>query len=207
MRIKYAGLAITILMTCFLPSRSQEQSKGNPLQHLSLMGFRLGKNTIADVQAKLGNGSVGRCPDEEGGNNDVCYVSVGPDRTAVVFESSDFEGSTPFVDGFKVIAGSRSLNCKLQCLTSKAFGSNVATDGGLKLGLGRTEVLNLLGAPVRESGNSLSFEWQSRIRMTRQDTQKTGETSHPYWNVAETIDVALTNSKVVEFEIGRAVSD
>jgi hypothetical protein len=197
MRIKCAGLAMIILMTCFLPSRSQEQAKRSPFRYLSLLGLRLGTNTIADVQVKLGKTLVGRCPDEEGGNNDVCYVSAGPDKTTVVFESGSVEGWTARLDGFRVISGSRSLNCKLQCLASKAFGNSIATDGGLKLGLSQTEVLSLLGTPVKQTDVELSFEWQSKKRMTREEVEKSGAISHPYWNVVDTIDVALANSKVV----------
>lgn len=130
-------------------------------------------------------------------------MSPGPDKTTVVFWAGASGGWT-HLDGFRVIAGSRKLTCVLRCATSNVIRSTIQTGGGLRLGLSRAEVLNLLGAPQEINGDELSFEWQSKAKMTPQEVPNSGET---YWNVIDTIDVTLANAKVVEFEIGHSVTN
>ena len=201
-------IVLTAVLAISLQARSQEPLTTSAVPHLTMMGFRLGKSTITEVQARLGTSRVGRCPDEEGANKEFCYVSGGPDKTTVVFEAGVAGGWTR-LDGFRVIAGSRNLNCQLQCTTSNVIRSTIHTGGGLKLGLSRAEVLNLLGKPQQMTRDKLSFQWQSKIRMTSQEIAKTGRNpvDYPYWNVVDTIDVVLVNSRVVEFEIGHSVTD
>jgi hypothetical protein len=92
-----------------------------------------------------------------------------------------------------------------------AFGSDVQTDGGLKLGLTKTDLVRLLGAPDKENGTQLTFERASKRPMTKADivaetrTFKTPVTD-PYWDVQDTINVVLKDAKVVEFEVQHIVT-
>jgi hypothetical protein len=203
--------AITALIVFFaiLPEgRAQGPTKPRVLPHLTILGFTLGKNTIADVQAKLGASTIGQCSNDEGANKVICYVSPDSDKTTIFFEAG-VSGGWSQLGGFRIISGARSPNCRLACTASKAVGRDVQTRGGLKLGLTRTEVLSLLGTPVRTAEDKLAFEWLSRRPMTKQEIAKSGQNPvvYAFWNIVDTIDVALANSKVVEFEIGHAVSN
>jgi hypothetical protein len=187
--------------------KSQESPRHNVLPHLCLMGFTLGKSTIPDVQRKLGASTVGRCSDEQDASNEICYVLPGPQEDRVFFESG-VSGGWSGLDGFRVVSGTEKSTCRVQCASATGAG-NIQTNGGLKLGLKRNEVLNLLGSPTRETGDSLTFEWLSRKRMTKDEMEKSGQNpvTYPYWNVLDTIQVTLRNSKVVEFEVSHTVTD
>jgi hypothetical protein len=133
--------------------------------HLKMMGFTLGKSTVADVQASLGKSVPRKCSREEEASKEVCYVSTGKDQTKVVFEAG-FSGGWKELDGYKVIAGTSERRCYRQCPRASQVTSDVQTEGGLKLGLTREQLIALLGAPKQARGNKLRFQWQSRQAMT-----------------------------------------
>src|SRR5437762_2646640 len=99
-------IASLVLLTFNTGSVSAEsQAAPKIAKHLEILGFTLGKNTLADVQAKLGKSVARRCSREEEASKEVCYVAAGKHQTRVVFESG-FSGGWKELDGYKVIAGS-----------------------------------------------------------------------------------------------------
>jgi hypothetical protein len=95
------------------------------------MGFTLEKNTLSDVQNKLGISTAGACSEDVEASKMTCYVSAGPDITENRLESGRAGG----LDGFKVVSGNFSSKCHLQCKVTDAVGKGVQTSGGLKLGM------------------------------------------------------------------------
>ena len=178
--------------------------------HLSLMGFTLERSTLADVQNKLGATASGSCSTGEEASKMICYVSSAPDKTRVVFESG-FSGGWSTLDGFKVVSVTLAEDCRFQCLRTPAFENGIKTNGGLRLGLTRQELLALLGPPTKVNGSRLTFEWQSQRPMTREEIDQETRTfnapvTNPYFDVLDTVDVRLTNSSVTEFEIRRTTT-
>lgn len=115
------------------------------------------------------------------------------------------------LDGFKVFSGALDTNCHFQCVTSATLDRDVQTAGGLRLGLTRQELILLLGFPTKVNGSHLRFEWQSTRRMTKTEIDKETQTfqspvTRPYFDVLDSIDVTLTNSKVTEFEVRRTTT-
>ena len=177
---------------------------------LRIMGFTLGKSTLADVQAKLGKSAIIKCSHEEEASNEVCYASAAKDQTKVVFEAG-FSGGWKELDGYKVMSGSVERRCYRQCPRAVQVTSNVQTEGGLKLGLAPEQLITLLGAPDQIRGNKLSFRWQSRQAMTKEQIEGESRTfrspvTDPHYDVQDTIDVTLADSKVVEFEVHHIVT-
>lgn len=202
-----AAKALLLLIVVNFQGQTQERGKHNALPQLSLMGFTLGKSSISDVQKRLGIATVGRCSDDQSASKEICYIMPGPEKDRVFFESG-VSGGWSVLDGFKVFSGAEKPKCRIQCANS-ILQSNIQTDGGLKLGLTRDEVLNLLGSPTREAGDNLTFEWQSRKHMTKAEIGKSGQNpvTDPYWDVLDIIQVTLRDSKVVEFEVSHTVTD
>jgi hypothetical protein len=189
---------------------SQNSSKPTVTSHLRMMGFLLGKNTLADVQAKLGKSAAIKCSHQEEASKEVCYVSAAKDQTKVVFEAG-FSGGWKELDGYKVIAGGLERRCYRQCPRTAQVTSDLQTEGGLKLGLTREHLIALLGTPKEDRGNALSFQWQSRQAMTKQQIQAESKTfkspvTDAYYDVQDTIEVTLANSKVVEFDVHHIVT-
>jgi hypothetical protein len=203
-------VGLALLLTTLTQIRGQTSSKSEASPHLSLIGFSLEKNTLTDVQEKLGISTAGACSDEAGASKMICYVSEGPEKTKILFEAG-FSGGWSRLDGFKVVSGSLAQACHLQCKATTAFRDDIQTSGGLKLGLTRGELIALLGPPSKATGTRLTFEWWSKRPMTKAEIDKQAQTfkapvTSPYWDVHDIIEVTLSNSKVAEFEVHHTVT-
>jgi len=169
-----------------------------------MLDFTLGpKSTLSDVETKLGKSAVRRCGIEE---EEVCYLA-GTGQTRVVFEA----GPGTCLVGFRVIAGSLRPPCYRGCPRASQVTGDVQTEGGLKLGLTREQLIALLGPPKEIRGDKLSFEWESRQAMTKEEEERESKTfnspvTDAYWDVQDTIEVTLADSKVVEFEVDHVLS-
>lgn len=212
MLLKLISGTLVLLAASARPVSAQSQSSQKIARHLEILGFTLGKSTIADVQGKLGRSTVRRCSREEEASKEVCYMAGGKDQTRVVFESG-FSGGWKELDGYKVIAGSlKSMPCYRQCPRASQLTSDIQTDGGLKLGLTREQVTSLLGAPQKIRGNKLTFQRQSQQAMTQEEKNAASKTfkrpaTDAYYDIQDTIEVKLSNSKVVEFSVHHIVTD
>ena len=188
---------------------AQSQPAPNVAGHLEMLGFTLGKSTLTDVESKLGKSAARKCSREEEASKEVCYLA-GEGQTRVVFEAG-FSGGWKELDGYKVIAGSLQRPCYRQCPRAPQVTGDVRTESGLKLGLTREQLMALLGPPKRTRGNKLSFEWQSRQPMTKEQQETESKTSNSpvndaYFDVQDTIEVTMANSKVVEFTVHHIVT-
>jgi hypothetical protein len=91
------------------------------------------------------------------------------------------------------------------------LGEGLQTSGGLKLGLTQKELIALLGPPSKSKGNRLTFEWLSKRPMTKTEIDQETKTfkapvTNPYWDVQDIIEVVLSKSSVVEFEVHHTVT-
>ncbi len=204
-----AGLCLVVLTLGAGLVFAESQPAPNIAGHLEILGFTLGKSTLADVQSKQGKSVARKCSREEEASKEVCYLA-GEGQTRVVFEAG-FSGGWKELDGYKVIAGSLQRPCYRQCPRASQVTSDVQTEGGLKLGLTREQLMALLGPPKRTRGNKLSFEWQSRQAMTKEQQESESKTfkspvTDAYYDVQDTIEVTLADSKVVEFAVHHIVT-
>jgi hypothetical protein len=203
--------ALVFLLAGVAVARGQRSSKPGVSTQSSLLGFTLEKSTFGDVQAKLGAAKIGQCSHEAEPISYLGYVSLSPDKTEVLFESN--RSGPPFdVSGFRVVARNRSTSpCQIQYKPSASFDSDVQAGGGLKLGLAKAELLALLGSPSKVRGNRITFEWWSKRPMTKAEIDQETQTfkapvTRPYWDVHDIINVVLSDSKVVKFEVQRTVT-
>jgi len=207
-----AGLRICVISAFLLivtQVHGQTPSTPDVSQHLSLMGFTLEMNTLADVESKLGPSTPGSCSQEVESSKMICYVSAGPTKTRIFFESGS-SGGWSRLDGFRVVSENVTPTCRLQCKSTTAFGGDIQTSGGMKLGLTKAELIALLGSPRKVSGNRLTFEWWSKRPMTKAEIDQETQTfkapvTSPYWDVHDTVEVTLSDSKVSEFEVHHTV--
>lgn len=204
-----AGVGLAFLLAGF--AVGQHLSKPYVSSNSKLLGFRLEKSTFTDVRNKLGAAKVGQCSHEVEPISYIGYVSLSPDKTKILFESNKFD--PPFeLSGFRVVAGSRSTSpCQMQYQPTAAFDGDAETAGGLKLGLTKEALIALLGSPSKVNGNWLTFEWWSKRPMTKAEIDQETQTfkapvTRPYWDVHDIINAALSDSKVVDFEVQRTVT-
>lgn len=208
--VKYIAICLMLLTARACVASAQSQSAPQVDGHLKLLGFTLGKSTLADVQAQFGKSVTRKRSSEEEASEEVCYVSVGNDQTKVVFEAG-FSGGWKQLDGFKVIAGEVEHPRYRQCTRASQVTIAVRTDAGLKLGMTRQQLLALLGAPKEVRGSHHTFEWDSRQAMTKEQEEAESKTfkspvTDAYYDVQDTIEVTLADSKVVEFAVHHIVT-
>ncbi|MGB7848700.1 MAG: hypothetical protein WBL63_24020 [Candidatus Acidiferrum sp.] len=213
MLLKSVGANLVLLTAIAVVGLAFPQSQPTPkvAGNLEILGFVLGKSTLADVEAKLGKSVARKCSRDEEASKEVCYLSAGKDATKVVFEAG-FSGGWQELDGFKVIAGGVERPCYRQCPTASQVTRDVQTEAGLKLGVTREQLISLLGTPKQVRGNLLSFQWQSRQAMTKEQTEAASRTfkspvTDPYYDVQDTVEVILADSKVVEVEVHHIVTN
>lgn len=204
-------ITLGLLLATIQVAYGQDYSKKVDVsRQLSLMGFTLGRSTLTDVQNKIGTATAGACSKEEEASKVICYVSQGPDKVRVYFEAG-FSGGWSRLDGVKVVSGKLTSSCRLQCTRTAAFARGLQTEGGLRLGLNREELIRLLGTPTKVNQNRLTFEWLSKQPMTETEIDRETETfkapvTDPYWDVSDSIDITLEESVVAEFEIKHIVT-
>lgn len=210
--VKGALVAIAALALSwgFCEVRAQNSSRQDFSAHLSLLGFNLEKSTLADVGKELGASNPGGCSSEVEAEKIVCYVSDGPNKTRVLFQSG-FSGGWSILDGFKVTSLGLPAACHLRCKVTDKVVRDVRTPGGLRLGLAREDLVALLGDPTETKGDKLTFQRTSKRPMTSDEIARTKKTSDvsvesPYYDVQDTIVVVIGDSKVVEFEVQRIVT-
>ena len=180
-----------------------------PSRHLTIVGFKLGKNTLADVQARLGKASIRQCSRDEEASKELCYS--GKDGTRIAFKAG-FSGGWSELDAYRVIARDAGSSCYSTCArTDQMIAANVETSGGLRLGISRQLLLTRLGPPKTTKGSELVFQWHSRQPMTKEQAEGAGKTfktpvTDPSYDVQDTIKVELRHSKVAEFEVEHLVT-
>jgi hypothetical protein len=209
-QVKLTAAGLVLLLAGFTLISGQEASKSKVSQNLSLLGFTLEKNTLADVQHRLGTTRPGSCSEDVEASKTVCYVADHSNDVRVLFESGS-SGGWSRLDGFRVVSGDLPVDCHLQCKATTVFGKDIQTSGGLRLGLTREEVIALLGLPGKVNGNRLMFESWSKRPMTKSEIEREAETfkapvTSPYWDVHDTVEVTLTDSKVTECQVRHSVT-
>lgn len=207
--LKYIEVCLILLAVSACPVPAQE-SAPKVGDHLKLLGFALGKSTLVDVQARFGKTDEKRCSGGEDASVEVCYVSAENNKTEVIFEAG-FSGGWTQLDGFKVISNSLGHRCNRQCSRVSQVTSAVQTEGGLKLGMTHQKLVALLGVPKDVRGSQLRFEWHSRQAMTKEQQEAESKTfkspvTDAYYDVQDTIEVTLADSKVVEFAVHHIVT-
>lgn len=175
------------------------------VSHLGVLGFTLGKSTLADVRAKLGRAAVRKCSNEEEASSEICYTSSASDGTTIVFESGA-SGGWESLDGYRIISGGLHRPCYRGCSPTRFVNEALETSGGLRLGLGRGAVLGSLGQPIRATKTRLTFQWQAKRRLTAKEIAKMTEVfkspvSDPYCDVLDTIYVTFVNGRVAELHV------
>jgi hypothetical protein len=209
MQLKSISAGFLLMTLGVSLASAQSQPAPNIAGHREMLGFTLGKSTLADVESKLGKSAARKCSREEEASKEVCYLA-GEGKTIVVFEAG-FSGGWKELDGYKVIEGSLQRPCYRQCPRAAQVIGDVQTEGGLKLGLTREQLIALLGPPKRTRGNKLSFVWQSRQAMTKEQQEAASRTfkspvTDPNYDVQDAIEVMLADSRVIEFEVQHIVT-
>lgn len=151
-----------------------------------ILGLSIGDCAPRDVYSKFGPGIVFKDSAEKD-ETQVCYVSD-KDETLFLFS---FENSQ--------CAGVRLLSQKMKfykwhfCETSPLVSRHLATDSGIKLGISKSRLKTILGAPFSESDESLIYVYEWRLkRNTNEVTDRT---------IKAAITAEFSNNRLILFDV------
>jgi hypothetical protein len=172
-----------------------------------ILGLRIGRSSLKEVQAKLGRAGIERVSREEGSEVSLCYVSP-IDQTILVFYSGAM-GAWTDVTWFAIWSREAAFPHRSQCASSTLVSQSLATDSGLHLGLTKKEVEEIAGSPTKVGPTSSKYEYLCLQKMTEDEIKgfKTANnwdvTSDPYFDRMSWIDIHFKNATASRIEIGR----
>lgn len=150
-----------------------------PARNRTVLGLTLGKHSLGDVKAKLGNAPISKARDAEGRPKTLCYVSSrAADNTVVVFEAGPLGG---FEELTSITVGpSHAFSASFQdCTKSSAVDRSSAAAGKLRLGADIGEVASSLRVKVARTKAGLielPFESPTRVKDKRSGKLLEGDT-------------------------------
>lgn len=160
---------------------------GNTLspENFDVLGIRLGDSSVADVERILGSATFTQGRNVEEATR--CYASLGRDGTVLEINSW-----LENVVEFRFYRGSpQSVK---HCGKSGLVSPELATASGLRLGMGRNEVIALLGTASRNQANRITYECSYYRSPTPEEIKvfKVAHNAPPVSiNVYEKIDLRL----------------
>jgi hypothetical protein len=120
----------------------------------------VGQTTLKEVRRKLGKSSM---PRGAGGEDQVCYVSENPDdRTLVLFSTHDWVKRDLLAE-LKILADKKSFHKFNRCGKSPLITKDLMTASGLKLGLTKDQVKEILGADANDYGEYVAGDYVKLI--------------------------------------------
>jgi hypothetical protein len=181
MKIWAYVLSAFLLVFPGLPNQRQKEQPPDT-SHLSVLGLTIGKDTLASLQDKLG--PVKKCHT----NEHVSVAGYTNGKEDLIFEFSEVGGGN--VTAFYLRPSQQVPTCPLSRLPSQT--SEVATKGGIHLGMAEVEFLHIFGPPEsRNKQGKWSYYWTREVKLTEEEKREAVEAT-PGYTVSDTADVAIS---------------
>jgi len=136
--------------------------------NFKILGLSLDTVEFDQVAAKLGKARKIHRGDASNSRDQACYVSVGDsEKVHLIFESGEGSSST-----FYLLRGGADWNGSNLCVKSDAVTGDLTTGTGLRLGLSRTQVEDILGKPDSASGDRVAYSREFRRRATKEEFER-----------------------------------
>jgi hypothetical protein len=136
--------------------------------HQTILGFTLLQNSLADVEKKF-PGTL-RVPIEGFTHGTSVCISAAQanDPTKVLFVK------IPVADlhGIVLLAGESSVRAPGKCIPSVEVRRDMRTPGGVRLGLEKAEVIQLLGKPSTQSDNLLLYQFEILKKFSKESFEQ-----------------------------------
>jgi len=211
MSTRIAGWGILIALSLAGPAGARAEDRVVAAQ-ASVRGLALEDATLEDARAALGPAAL-RHNGGEGSASAwyVCYA--GPDGTTLVLESQAETGGGVALTSFQLLSRADladtsgdpdalgPLPLAGACTALPTLGRAAATDGGLRLGMDRAAVEDLLGAPAEAGADRLVYVMETRVPMTAEEAAEQGATEDPRWYRWRTVRVELERGRVVAIRV------
>jgi hypothetical protein len=162
-----SAIALVTIGFAALPANAQSQSPAPrpgdlPVALRRVLGVELNRDSLASVQQRLGPAHEWTTGD--GGNAQVwwCFrTGVDSDAAVLLISSSDEMGGPGHeVDEIRLTRSARADPLGARCAPAVST-RGVRPSSGLRLGLDRRAIVQLLGAPLVQAGDSVAYAWET----------------------------------------------
>jgi hypothetical protein len=170
-----------LLVLPVVPIEKQRKQPPDTL-HFSVLKITIGKDTFATLQDKLG--PVGKCH----AKGHVSVAGYTNSKEDLVFEFSEVGAGD--VTAFYLRPSQQVPSCSFSHLPTQI--SEIATAGGVHLGMTEDEFLRILGPPERRnSRGKWSYYWTWEVKLTEEEKSEAAKAT-PGYTVSDTADVAIS---------------
>jgi hypothetical protein len=176
----------------------------------TILDLEIGRSTLKDAQAKLGEAKISRVSHEEESDISICYISP-TDGTVLILYSGVMGGGTD-ITWFGLWSSQAKFPHVSECTASKLISRHLTTGSGLGLGVTREKLTRQLGTPAHSDNTSVKYEYLCRSKMTDAEIKRFkcvnnwDVTSDPYFDRMSWIETRFTNSRSSLVEVGRIES-
>ncbi len=162
-------------------------------EHITLLSLRLDRDTIQDVEGKLGQTAhIG----ENHHGFDLCYRSMAKGDDTVITFGTGIMGDDKFLLSFQIISEGIKFKHREHCRKSPLVTKEIATEAGLRLGLTPDEIKTILGSPTTQKKNDLFLAYE-----TMKEKMQNGKTICV--NIGSFVQVHFTKSKSSWLEVSK----
>ncbi len=191
-----AVVVASVLASVIFVASAPHRVRTIDLSNFQILGITLGDSSIEDIKRKIGPASEMPAKDPE--NSVMCYVSPGNHPTTL-----EFENWTEPIE-FRLFQTSEQR--ATQCTVSRKVSKSLSTGSGLRLGMDRRRVVQILGRPYRIKGTHFVYE-STYTRSLKPEEQKRATKVTPLpktMEVYERIDLQFDGSSVIRIDAVRS---
>jgi hypothetical protein len=170
-----------------------------------LLGFRLAKSTLADVQRRFG-GQLQESGDAGDYEARLCYVERAG-GIMVAFSSGELGGSEHELLGFELSSSSTEGSDSCLLLDDRHVQPAKFQVGGLRLGMGREEFARALGGIEKQEPWGVGRLFQRRVPMTPAERAATQSSpGYDQWDVFITVAGEFKGGVLVRLAVWKTVT-
>ena len=168
-----------------------------------ILGLFIGNCAPQDIYSKLGPGIT--IKDEARPDvTQVCYVSD-KDETLILFAFEYFQCS-----GFRLLSQKKKFYKWHFCEKSPLVSGHLATESGINLGMRRSRMKAILGAPQGESDENLTYVYEWKQKGNPSETKRDSPDSRdakiaPDRTVKATIRAEFSDAKLISFDLSKSM--
>ena len=193
-------LVLACLLINFVET-AQAADKTLDESNLTILGLIIGDSASQDIYSKFGPGIAFK-DTAEADETQVCYVSD-KDETLILFSFKNFQCSR-----IRLLSQKKKFYKWHFCEKSPLVSRHLSTESGIKLGMSKSELKAILGAPHSESDENMSYAYEWKQKMNKTKNGEAGQHSkdvkkNPHRTVKATIRTEFADTGLISFEVSR----
>lgn len=172
--------------------------------HQTILGFTLLQNSFSEVAKRFGTSAPTPIADFTSGKA-VCISSAqSGDPTKLLFVH------IPVADlhGFVLLSKGSKIKTPAKCTPSTEVRKDLTTQGGIRLGMKRDEVIKAFGKPMRQTAGTLQYRFQIQKKFSPKEwfeefraQNKGADPKSLYTDVRTDVKAEFVNNSLVSYTV------